>query len=653
METARVRYGKEKIMTLYKQIALLVSSIIIIMLGSVMYINYSTAKQNMIDALYETTVNNISTIGGLLGNAGEDKALIGSIIDSELDAGYYQLIEYKLNSNEFEYKKVSSPSIEGIPLWFRKFTDIKVHLINMDISSGWEILGSLQIMGDSSIVYKTLYKMFINMMQLFIVFAVISLLVLALLLHFILKPLKSIQHQAEGVVNNQFTYIEKVPYTQEFKEVVTAMNSMVKRVEEIFNMANESAKRNRELLYNDTVTKLFNRRYLMLKLTEILESDNAVVGGVSIFVSLESIENLTKIHGQVTTNNFLYSFAQILLKNTNKYEEGILAHVHISEFTILATPCTLQEAGVLIETIEKHFYALLEEYNIEKEVLQSSYGVYDFSHASSISELLTKTDSALLQAKVDEESNICFYEEKEDKLALAKTEWHDIFNDVIEEQSLQLKFWNTLNIKEESLYHNVMTFSLLHQDNEYFFGEFIAPASNFNLVSKLSLLSIEKLFVQKHKELQGHVCSVRLSSEFLKDKSTYTQLSRLFKKYAKKLHFQVDFEVSNSLAINSGDLVCSYSKLFKKYGFGFGINSFTTEAGDLQYLQNFNPQFIKADGRFLLDQPQASLDALHGVSHALEIDIIATFVQTKEDVDKLKSKDIILLQGPVTEHYKL
>ncbi len=640
-------------MTLYKQIALLVSSIIVIMLSSVMYINYTTAKQNMLDALYETTVNNISTIGALLADAGEDKVLINSIIDSELDGGYYKLIEYRLNSNDFGYKKVSSSELKDVPVWFREFTNIKVPLIQMEVTSGWKILGSLKIRGDSAIVYKTLYKMFTNMVQLFTVFSLISLLVLALLLHFILKPLKSIQYQAEAVIDNKFIHINKVPYTQEFKEVVVAMNSMVKRVEEVFHKAHEATKRNSELLYNDTVSKLFNRRYLMLKLTEILESDNEIIGGISIFISLESIENLTKTHGQVATDKFLYSFAQVLLQNTNKYEEGLVARVNISEFTILAIPCTRQEAESLIETIEKHFYLLVQEHKIESEVLQSSYGVYDFSTSSSISELLTKTDSALLQAKADEASNVCFYEEKEKKLALAKTEWYDILKNVISEKSLQLKFWNTLNIKEKSLYHKVMTFSLLHKDQEYFFGDFIAPASNFNLVSKLSFLSIEKLFIEEHKELQTQVCSVRLTSEFLKDKSTYEALSRLFKKYTKNLQFQVNFEVSNSLAINSSNLVDNYNKLFKKYGFGFGINSFTTEADDLGYLQDCNPQFIKADRRFLLDQPQVSLDALHGLSNALEIDIIATFVQSKEDVEKLEDKGIIFLQGPITENYNL
>jgi len=49
-------------MTLFKQMALAVSLIIVTILGAVMVINYQSARHDMIDSLYETTVNNISSL---------------------------------------------------------------------------------------------------------------------------------------------------------------------------------------------------------------------------------------------------------------------------------------------------------------------------------------------------------------------------------------------------------------------------------------------------------------------------------------------------------------------------------------------------------------------------------------------------------------
>lgn len=63
MEEARSRNEEEKTIILFKPMAITISiMIIIILLESVMDINYQASKKDMIQNLYETTVNNISTL---------------------------------------------------------------------------------------------------------------------------------------------------------------------------------------------------------------------------------------------------------------------------------------------------------------------------------------------------------------------------------------------------------------------------------------------------------------------------------------------------------------------------------------------------------------------------------------------------------------
>ncbi|MEA1916113.1 MAG: LapD/MoxY N-terminal periplasmic domain-containing protein, partial [Campylobacterota bacterium] len=84
-------------MTLFKQMAIMVSLLIIIMLAAVMTINYQSSKKDMIQSLYETTTNNISSLSNKLSEAGEDAAMLSSTIDSEFDSGYYKMIDFKSN----------------------------------------------------------------------------------------------------------------------------------------------------------------------------------------------------------------------------------------------------------------------------------------------------------------------------------------------------------------------------------------------------------------------------------------------------------------------------------------------------------------------------------------------------------------------------
>jgi len=95
-------------MTLFKQLAFVVSMIIIAVLGAVMYINYTSAKQDMIDSLYQSTVNNISTLSSKIADAKGHEALTITTIDAEFDAGYYMLIEFTSNDGLFHYKQAAA-----------------------------------------------------------------------------------------------------------------------------------------------------------------------------------------------------------------------------------------------------------------------------------------------------------------------------------------------------------------------------------------------------------------------------------------------------------------------------------------------------------------------------------------------------------------
>jgi methyl-accepting chemotaxis protein len=232
-------------MTLFKQMALALSLLIITILGSVIAINYKTAKEDMVESLYQSTVNNISALTEKLAETGGEPAVITSIIDSEFDSGYYKRIKFISNDASFTYEQVDDDPIEKVPAWFVEFADIHLKPVTADVTSGWNIIGKVTVEADTAIVYEALYQTSRKLFYLFVIFITFSLLLLNIMLHYILEPLKRIQHQAEAILNNEFIIETKEPYTTEFKEVAHAMNAMVKKVEEIFNRADDAVKPNK------------------------------------------------------------------------------------------------------------------------------------------------------------------------------------------------------------------------------------------------------------------------------------------------------------------------------------------------------------------------------------------------------------------------
>jgi len=638
-------------MTLFKQMGLVVSFIIIVMLGAIMIINYKSAKRDMIQSLYETTVNNISTLSNNLADASEDSALLVTTIDAEFDSGYYKKIEYISNDGKSDYMQIDHDPVEDVPLWFINYTDIKLESVSADVSSGWNMAGVVHVTGDTGIVYKALYEMFINLLYIFGVSVISAQIFLSILLHFVLKPLYRVQNQAEAILKNEFVIQEKIPFTTEFKDVVYGMNAMVKKVQEIFEKGNEAAQRNKELLYNDPTTKLFNRRYLMLKLSNLIKLENKANGGTIIFVALSGAEVLNQQLGRQKADDLFFELGDIFKDVCRKYENKVIARVNGTEFTLMIPNCEAGDAKEIAQRISSRFDELLASNELDNKEVFINIGLYRYKPTVTIGELLTRADNALSNAKADEVQNTYLYEEKDDENAMGKEKWSDIIEESISNDYFSLRFWPTLNAKTKTIDHKVMTFTIDGGENKrFFYGDFIAPAINLGLVSKMYIVTLNDLITKRHEELDNSVCSIRLSNEFIKDDKAFSELSSLFHKHAKSLKFKLSFEVTDSFAINNTAAVKSFVSLFAKYGFGFGINSFTGESNDFNYLKELNPKFIKADCAFLLDQSQDSMSALQVITDSLGIEIVATFVKTTEELQQLQTMHINSVQGPVTDH---
>ena len=630
-------------MTLFKQVALVVSMIIIVILGAVMYINYTAAKQDMIDGLYETTVNNISTLSSKLADANGHEALVISTVDAEFDGGYYELIEYISSDGMFEYKQVDNDAVEGVPEWFIEYTNIPVVEITNDVSAGWELLGEVAVRGDSGIIYKALYKMFIKLLYLFTVFTTIALVVLGILLHFVLKPLKEIQHQAEAIVNNEFVINEDKPYTTEFKDVVRAMNSMVKKVEYIFIKANESAQRNHELLYTEPITGLSNRRYMMLKLPDLLSEINKINGGTVLFIALSSTEIMNQLISRRHANNLIIAFTEFFDKVTKEYEDKLITRLNETEFLIVLPECESESAQEITTKISSAFIELLVKNNMEEDTVCINVGLYRYNSGISMADLLTRADTALSNAVADEKKNSYLYEEGTNN-TLAKEQWRAIIEHAIKESAFTFESSEVVDTRTATLIHEAVRYNLYDSDaKEYLYKDFIAPVINLGHSVGMHIAVLKEL-LNKESLYRGRNCTFKLPNDFFRDESSFELLDKLLSQHSKDSDIKLSFEIADSFVIKNLQLVKSFINIFNRYGYAFGIHSFTGESDDYAYLKVLNPAFIKADSAFLLDQSKETMNTLLLITDSLGIQVIATTVKSKDDIERLNTLHIGIIQ---------
>jgi len=640
-------------MTLFKQIAITVSMIIIILLSSVMYINYNTTKNDIIETLYQTTVNNISTLSSKIAQASEDDAIIASTIDSEFDSGYYNKIEFISNTSNFKYTQVDNKKPENIPTWFIKLANFDLPMVSTNVTQGWNIIGKITVIGDKNIAYSSLYKVFINLMYLFLLFVSITLALLYIIIHFILKPLKAIQNQAENIVKNEFIIQNKIPFTTEFKDVVKAMNTMVKKVEYIFNQSAKTTKENKELLYIDPTTKLYNRRYLMLKLLDTIKLENKIGGGNAIIISLTGAEILNTKLGRVKTDEIFLNISNIFKDYTSDYDHNIISRINATEFMLILPNCQSKEASEISDTINIEFDKLLKKHKLDDNNIFINIAIYKYKSNIKIKDLLTYLDHALDVSKSQEDSNTFIYENDNHIQVLQKEQWRDIISNAMSKNNFILKTWKCINTKNNALNHNVITFTIHNNDTKYLYGDFMPATISFGLVSSMYCIVLNNILNDENLHQNNNNLTFRLSNEFIQDINSYDSIEDIFKNAKRKDHINLIFEVHNSIAIKNTKILEKYVKLFDKYNYSFSINSFTNESNDFEYLKKLKPVYLKSDCAFLFDQPTASINSINTLVNSLGIKLIATYVKEFEDIDKLKEIDIFDIQGPITDKLEI
>ena len=169
--------------------------------------------------------------------------------------------------------------VKNVPSWFINNVHLQVPTARTQISSGWMPYGVLRIKLHTGHAYMQLWNTFIELLQTFTILVSIVLLCLYFLLKVILKSLKRVEEQAMAITKNNFIVQEKLPFTTEFKNVIIGMNKMVKKVKNIFEHEALMVQKYNKLLYNDQDTGMGNRKFFSLRLSSLLNQQNAKSSG--------------------------------------------------------------------------------------------------------------------------------------------------------------------------------------------------------------------------------------------------------------------------------------------------------------------------------------------------------------------------------------
>ena len=649
MGSTQTQHEKENNMTLFKQIALILSILLIIILATVLNLNFKAANASVQDRLYEDAKNTATSLSLSLGSANGDISMMSTMINANFDSGTYSYISLVDVDDVLLYERKSESEQLDLPAWFLSTTNIEAPVASANVSAGWSQVGILNVQGDVTYAYNALYTILKGLLISFSVIAFVGLVTLNLLLAIILKPLKEVQRQAEAVIRNEFIFQENIPYTTEFKDVVLGMNNMVSKVKAMFDKGNRELKRQKELEYKDPVTKLRNRKYLTDKLPEYLKIDAVSKGGINMMISLSGAIEANEALGRKRADELFNDIAEIFTSETENHENVIIARMNGTEFSIFIPDCQSMHGLMMAETILVNSQFMIKKYELDNSETFLSIGIYEYNHKQSIGEVLSHSDNALAQAKF-KEWNIHLSKADDIVEVMGKNAWREILLNAIKHNSFSFISWPVIDVKHKKLIHNVLSLTIkVDKDTTYSYGQFMASANQIGLSDDIYRNVLTTLFKSPDSSLNYATYSLRLPYEFLILSNTYDEMKKLFANYALVLPFKLIIEMPDKLVNQNSELVQDYKRLFEKYTIDMGIFEFIGDSHDYQYLQDLRPIYIKAEPNYFLSQNEQTLSALRLITDSIGISLIATGVMNDSTLEQLEAKEIHIVQGKVTE----
>jgi diguanylate cyclase (GGDEF)-like protein len=622
----------EKTMTLFKQIALIVSVIFILLFLIVLGVAFNVIKESSKKSLYESAQNSATSITLTVDNVGSDLGSIKTILNAAYDNGNYERIVFIDVNGKVQYSRMKKYDEISVPKWFVDFVSLEPIIAKANLSSGWAVLGVLSVYGDLETVYVQLYEIFLQLCLYLAAAYMTALWVLYYVFKGLLNPLHRVKEQADAIINNEFIINQNMSYTSEFNSVINSMNAMVVKVEQIFNNANEALKQNKELLYFDGVTKLYNRRYFALKLNEYICQNSILSSGTIVAVNIERADILNKSIGYKNTDAFFIEIAQLAKRYFENGSESFVARLNGTEFIAIIPhkdSCELRNTiGVFSVELENAFKSL--ECPDAKVVLNVGY--CDYYEEKNIGEVFAKIDNTLAQAKLAQSCEVvCLRENELSKIG--KESWRQTFQNALENDGFVFDYDAIYNAKTKKPTYETIRMSLDAQGKQYSYAQFIAPLVELQMLGSFYIYVLTKMLKNTRESVQ----TVQLPTKFVTDGGNLKQLKILLSQHQKAQ--PIVFEISEDAFINDFEQTKAFIQMLKEYGYAFAINNFIANIDDYGFLKVLKPKYIKADKSFILDNEQ-NLNLINIIMESIGIEIVVSGIEDEDQIGYLIQKGI-------------
>ena len=333
-----------------------------------------------------------------------------------------------------------------------------------------------------------------------------------------------------------------------------------------------------------------------------------------------------------------------------------LARLGGDEFALLLMGCSMDKA----QQIVKGLLQVVQDYrftcNNKVFKVGASIGLIEISpsHTYSLSDLISRVDSACYAAKGDGGNRIHVYRPDDIQLKNhnSQLQWVSRINAALEHNQFVLYMQPMAGLQANSEQHCELLIRMQGDDGTlYPPGSFLPAAERYRLMPQIDrwvVMAALAAIARKGANFKA-VCAINLSGQSLSQEGFLDYVIaqiKLHKVDAKRLCF----EITETAVITNLDKARQFMQALRKIGCRFSLDDFGSGLSSFAYLKNLQVDFLKIDGMFVKSIvgnkiDRAMVDSINNIGHVMGLQTIAEFAENEEVIQVLKELGVDYAQG--------
>ena len=379
-------------MTLIRQIWLMLFGVLLLALvGSVTI--QAVATQQSLRALMQLHNDEGAAILALaLSQQQGDVGRMQPLAVAQFDAGHYQQLRLLDNDGKVLFELEKAAPAGAAPAWFAHLLPVSVKPGVAMIADGRRPLGSVQLHGQASWANDELWAGCWRMAGWLAVLGLAATAMAALALRTWRRSLEAAAAQAQALEERRFIIADE-PKLPELRRLTRSMNSLVRRLQRVFEHQAAQLDELRVQAHLDALTGLSKRRHFMAQLDAALQARRHRGAGL-LLVRVRELQAMNQRIGHEATDRLLAAVAQVLLSYPRRVKGALTGRLNGADFALY-----LPAAGLAAETASSLVDALRAALATVDLGAEMVIGGTDLPLATDVAAALSSADAALAQAE--------------------------------------------------------------------------------------------------------------------------------------------------------------------------------------------------------------------------------------------------------------